>query len=104
MLSTDAQFREYVKTYFLPRAPDSELAPLWSAYPDDPRAGSPFDTGILWGFRQYKRIAAFQGDSVFQAPRRFFLQERSGKQKAWSYCEFLLPPSLGPLKRLLESL
>lgn len=102
MLSNEAQFREYVKTYFLPKAPDSELAPLWSAYPNDPRVGSPFDTGLLWGFRQYKRMAAFQGDSVFQAPRRFFLQEVSGKQKTWSYCEFLLPPSLEPLKRLLE--
>lgn len=84
-VTNDAQFREYIKTNFLPKAPDSELAPLWSAYPDVPRAGSPFGTGLLWDIGQYKRIAAFQGDSVFQAPRRFFLQQRSGKQKTWSY-------------------
>jgi hypothetical protein len=46
MLSNDAEFREYIKTYFLPKAPDSELAPLWSAYPNDLRDGSTFDTGF----------------------------------------------------------
>ncbi|PIL29445.1 hypothetical protein GSI_08387 [Ganoderma sinense ZZ0214-1] len=33
----------------------------------------------------YKRMAALQGDVVFQAPRRFFLDKRSFKQPAWSY-------------------
>jgi hypothetical protein len=59
MLSNDTEFREYVKTYFLPKAPDSELAPLWSAHPDDLRDGSPSDTGIFWAFQRCKRIAAF---------------------------------------------
>ncbi|KIK04399.1 hypothetical protein K443DRAFT_4698 [Laccaria amethystina LaAM-08-1] len=45
-ITNDAEFREYIKTYFLPKAPDSELVPLWSAYPNDPRDGSTFDTGF----------------------------------------------------------
>lgn len=41
----------------------------------------------------YKRMAAFQGDAVFQAPRRFFLDNRSSKQPAWSYsASFLHSP------------
>jgi acetylcholinesterase len=55
-------------------------------YPQDITQGSPFDTGDENGFTpQFKRIAAILGDIVFQAPRRFFLQQRPGKQKTWSY-------------------
>lgn len=44
-------------------------------YPSDVTQGSPFDTGILNAITlQFKRIAALLGDSVFQAPRRWFLQ------------------------------
>lgn len=35
---------------------------------------------------------ALQGDAVFQAPRRFFQQELSGKQNMWGFCE---SPALG---------
>ena len=35
---------------------------------------------------QYKRIAAFQGDYYFQAPRRYSLAITSATQKVWSYC------------------
>jgi uncharacterized membrane-anchored protein len=31
-------------------------------------------------------LAALLGDVVFQVPRRFFLQQRSGKQNTWFYC------------------
>ncbi|RDX41381.1 carotenoid ester lipase precursor [Lentinus brumalis] len=55
-------------------------------YPDDPAQGSPFGTGNDDQLApMYKRMAAFQGDVVFQAPRRFFLEQRSSKQPAWSY-------------------
>ena len=60
------------------------------AYPDDVTKGSPFGTGTKYAITpQYKRLAAFQGDAVFQAPRRFFLQERSNKQHAWAYSTYL---------------
>jgi hypothetical protein len=56
----------------------------------DPSDGTPFNTSVLNEITpQYKRIAAFQGDVVFQAPRRWFLEHLSGKQKLWSYCEHL---------------
>ncbi|KAF8893681.1 carotenoid ester lipase precursor [Gymnopilus junonius] len=85
-ITTDAQFRDYVSQIWLPQVPAAELAPLWSYYPSDPRQGSPFDTGLLNAITpQFKRNAAFQGDAVFQAPRRLFLQNLSKKQKAWFY-------------------
>ncbi|KAJ7265542.1 hypothetical protein C8J57DRAFT_1620447 [Mycena rebaudengoi] len=34
---------------------------------------------------EFKRIAAFQGHFVFQAPRRFFLQHVSKTQNTWSW-------------------
>jgi acetylcholinesterase len=55
-------------------------------YPQDIARGSPFGTGDQNAITpQFKRISAILGDLVFQAPRRFFLRHRSGKQKTWSY-------------------
>jgi acetylcholinesterase len=89
-VTTEQEFEQYVSSVFIPGASSSELAPLWSYYPSDPTDGSPFNTSVLNEITpQYKRIAAFQGDVVFQAPRRWFLEHLSGKQKLWSYCEHL---------------
>ena len=70
--------------------------------------GSPFGTGTnftltyvrhvsraflftIFSFSpQYKRIAAFQGDYYFQAPRRYSLAITSATQKVWSYCTVIL--------------
>jgi len=88
--STDADFHEYISTVWVPAANDSALEPLWTYYPSDPSDGSPFDTADFNVITpQYKRVAAFQGDVVFQAPRRFLLENLSGKQKMWSYCRCL---------------
>ncbi len=58
-------------------------------------AGSPFDTSILNAITpQFKRIAAFIGDAVFQAPRRFFINKAASKQKVWSYCTLRLLRSI----------
>ncbi|KAF8195109.1 Alpha/Beta hydrolase protein [Pholiota molesta] len=85
-VTTEQEFEQYVSSVFIPGASSSELAPLWSYYPSDPTDGSPFNTSVLNEITpQYKRIAAFQGDVVFQAPRRWFLEHLSGKQKLWSY-------------------
>lgn len=85
-ITTDPQFENYVKTIFIPGATDEDLEPLWDAYTSDPAGGSPFNTSFAGALTpQYKRMAAFQGDAVFQAPRRFFLQHQSGKQPMWSY-------------------
>ncbi|KAJ7101537.1 carotenoid ester lipase precursor [Mycena belliarum] len=97
-ITTDAQFLTWVKTYWLPQATTAQLAGLAKAYTRDITQGSPFGTGILDALTpQFKRIAAFQGDGVFQAPRRFFQQSRSGKQKQWAFLSkrLKLVPFLG---------
>ncbi|KAI9430679.1 Alpha/Beta hydrolase protein [Lactarius indigo] len=54
----------------------TEIDVLLTHYPDDQRAGSPFDTGYNNVFSpQFKRIAALQGDFVFHSPRRLLLEK-----------------------------
>lgn len=85
-VTTDDEYEQYISTNFLPMANSETLEPLWPAYPSNVQDGSPFDTSVFNAITpQYKRISAFQGDAVFQAPRRWFLQHLSGKQKLWSY-------------------
>ena len=56
-------------------------------YPSDITKGSPFHTGYMNALTpQYKRVAAIQGDLVFQAPRRFFLGQKAD-QGAWAFRE-----------------
>ncbi|KZV64181.1 carotenoid ester lipase precursor [Peniophora sp. CONT] len=85
-ITTEAELKEYFLTYYAPDATDDEVAAILAAYPADVTKGSPFDTGVLNAITpQFKRIAALLGDLVFNAPRRFMLQQRAGKQNAWSY-------------------
>lgn len=80
-------------------ANESSVNTLLSTYPDDPTLGSPFDTGLNSSITpEYKRFSAMLGDIIFQAPRRFFLQQRAGKQHAYSYCVSLsIPRPRAPL-------
>lgn len=85
-ITTSEEFHEYLKAYWARNATDEEIDKILLMYPQDPTAGSPFGTGTRDQLTpQFKRIAAFQGDAVFQAPRRFLIYERSGKQKIWTY-------------------
>ncbi|KIP02704.1 hypothetical protein PHLGIDRAFT_32096 [Phlebiopsis gigantea 11061_1 CR5-6] len=85
-ISTEAELRSYLTEFYLPNATAAELDQVLALYPQDPTQGSPFDTGLLNVLSpQFKRLAALQGDLVFQAPRRFFLSHRSGKQNTWSF-------------------
>ncbi|KAJ7051684.1 Alpha/Beta hydrolase protein [Mycena amicta] len=85
-ITTDAQFLTYIKQLWVPAATTAQLTTLTTLYPSDITVGSPFDTGVLDALTpQFKRLAAFQGDAVFQAPRRFFQQARSGKQNQWAF-------------------
>ena len=60
---------------------------LLTLYPQNVTQGSPYDTGTQNALTpQFKRIASFLGDYVFQGPRRFFLQTVSDKQNVWSFC------------------
>lgn len=85
-LTTTADVRDYLKLYMMPRASEQEIDFLLRHYPNDQRAGSPFDTGIRNVFSpQFKRIAALQGDFVFHGPRRFFLKHMASKLHSWAF-------------------
>ena len=67
--------KTWITTSLFPGIPDADVDELLALYPSDIRKGSPFDTGIFNALTpQFKRIAAFQGDGVFQAPRRWMLE------------------------------
>ncbi|KAJ3486538.1 hypothetical protein NLI96_g4178 [Meripilus lineatus] len=85
-VTTSAQVANYFSTYFVPTASSADIDNIMKLYPSDITKGSPFDTGIFNAITpQFKRIAAILGDLVFQAPRRFFLEQRSGKQNTWVF-------------------
>ncbi|KAH9910175.1 carotenoid ester lipase precursor [Epithele typhae] len=97
-VTTDDQFAQYVKEIYVPDITDAELDALLSAYPSDVTQGSPFDTGDRNAITpQFKRIAAFQGDLVFNAARRFFIQQRADDQPVYSFLSkrFKWVPTLG---------
>ncbi|VDC07067.1 unnamed protein product [Peniophora sp. CBMAI 1063] len=85
-ISTSEELETYFSDLIFPTASKSDIDELLAAYPDDPALGSPFDTGLNNTITpEFKRISAIMGDVVFQAPRRLLLQQRAGKQPAYSY-------------------
>ncbi|PPR05604.1 hypothetical protein CVT26_009125 [Gymnopilus dilepis] len=85
-LTTEADFRTYIETNWQPRNPVDTLEQLWTYYPADPSAGSPFGTGKSNALTpQFKRVSAFISDSVQNGPRRLFLQQASKKAKVFGY-------------------
>ncbi|KAL1945641.1 hypothetical protein VTO73DRAFT_1643 [Trametes versicolor] len=85
-VTTEDEFRTFVEQEFFPNTPADVLAPVFDLYPNVASEGSPFETGDANElYPEFKRMAAFQGDITFQAPRRFFLDQRSLKQPAWTY-------------------
>lgn len=84
-----------MKQIYAPAAPESAIDAVLEAYPADITAGSPFNTGILNALTlEFKRIAAIQGDLVFQAPRRFFLENTAAKQPTWSFRTYYIPSAI----------
>ncbi|OCH92476.1 carotenoid ester lipase precursor [Obba rivulosa] len=93
-ITTDEDVATYLNVDGLPGLPQDQIDLILELYPSDPAAGSPFGTGDLYNITpQYKRMAAIIGDLEFHAQRRFFLNETSHSQPAWSYLskEFKLP-------------
>ncbi|KAH9068091.1 Alpha/Beta hydrolase protein [Lactarius deliciosus] len=84
-VTTDADLRNLLSGFFLPNATDVELDNLLTLHPQDDTRGSPYDTPKNAFTPHFKRIASILGDSVFQAPRRFFLNNVSDKQNTWSF-------------------
>ncbi|KIJ35193.1 hypothetical protein M422DRAFT_181074, partial [Sphaerobolus stellatus SS14] len=70
-LTTDQEAVNFLHSNYFPKASNVEFDVLAVLYPSNPAVGSPFDTGDLNALTpQFKRIAAFQGDFEFQAPRQ----------------------------------
>ncbi|KAI0265658.1 Alpha/Beta hydrolase protein [Gloeopeniophorella convolvens] len=85
-LTTDAEVFDYIHEMYFPQVSNGNISNLLQLYPSDPSVGSPYDTGTANALSaQFKRIASLQGDMVFQAPRRFFLHQRSDKQPTYSF-------------------
>ncbi|KAK0237817.1 Alpha/Beta hydrolase protein [Armillaria nabsnona] len=85
-ITTDSEFLGYVNTVYFPELSSERMNNLSSAYSNDPAQGSPFGSGYNYTLTpEYKRIAAFNGDYSFQAPRRHFLEVASITQPAWAY-------------------
>ncbi|KZT67296.1 sterol esterase [Daedalea quercina L-15889] len=85
-ITTDDEFLEYVQSNYISVASDDQIQALGEAYPSDPSEGAPYDTGSLWALTpQFKRLASFQGDWLWQAPRRYMLNTVSQTQDAWAY-------------------
>lgn len=73
-ISTTAQLVDYLKTIFFYDATVEQIQDLVALYPDDPSAGSPYNTGILNEiYPQFKRIASLLGDISFILTRRQLL-------------------------------
>ncbi|TFY74776.1 hypothetical protein EWM64_g9237 [Hericium alpestre] len=84
--TTNNEMHKYIAEVYLPNATQAKVNRVLTLYSDDIADGSPFDTGDVNAVTpEFKRLAAFQGDVVFQAPRWFFLQHQSGKQDTWSF-------------------
>jgi len=89
---TESQMKTWIKNNFFPTGvTSSQLDKIAALYPGDVTQGSPFNTGILNVLSpQYKRIAAFLGDGVFQAPRRWMLQNTVSKNpNVWAFGTYL---------------
>ncbi|KAG2009795.1 carotenoid ester lipase [Coprinopsis cinerea AmutBmut pab1-1] len=85
-VTTDAEFRSWLGGTFLPNLSAEQVDGIARHYSQRPSEGSPFGTGLLNAITpQFKRFAAFQGDGVFQAPRRWFLRHTAHKQNVWAY-------------------
>ncbi|TBU61508.1 carotenoid ester lipase precursor [Dichomitus squalens] len=85
-ITTDEAAAAYLKSNYFPNASDATILRLLELYPASPAAGSPFGTGDAFAFTpEFKRLAAFQGDFIFQATRRFLLNQRAGKQVVRSF-------------------
>ncbi|KAF8129906.1 Alpha/Beta hydrolase protein [Boletus edulis] len=85
-VTTNDEFMEYLQSNFLVGVPQQEIQKVGMVYEEDPTLGSPYGVGTNDTLTpEYKRIASFQGDFYFQAPRRYALQYLSPTQDVWSY-------------------
>jgi carboxylesterase type B len=96
-ISTTEDLVDYITPVF-PLASQDIITGLVNAYPDDPMAGSPYNTfGLNNIYPQFKRLASMLGDVSFTLQRRSYLATITSEVPAWSYIANYLPltPVLG---------
>lgn len=88
-LITTSDLVNYLRTIFFHDASVTQMESLVATYPDDPAAGAPFGTGLLYSiYPQFKRLAAMLGDLSFTLSRRALLSivnDISPTVPIWSY-------------------
>ncbi|GAA5967087.1 hypothetical protein JCM21900_001666 [Sporobolomyces salmonicolor] len=90
-ITTSREVAEYFSNVWFPHAPKVDVAGLLRYYPENPAAGSPFDTGTSYATTpQIKRLNALIGDLSFQAGRRAFVGTTNATQPTWSYSSRVL--------------
>lgn len=73
-ITTTQDIIDYFKAFYFSHASDQLLSDLVNLYPDDPAAGSPYNTGTRNNiYPQYKRLASIIGDMTFTMIRRLIL-------------------------------
>lgn len=86
-ITTNDDAIAYISSTF-PDTPESITAGYVNTYSEDPSAGSPFRTGLLYNiYPQFKRVAAISGDIVFNLRRRQYLDVVSSAVNAWSFLD-----------------
>ncbi|OCH92510.1 alpha/beta-hydrolase [Obba rivulosa] len=93
-ITTEQDVEFWLSNEGLPGLPQEQVSQVLALYPSDPAVGSPYGTGDMYAITpQYKRLSSIIGDLEYHSQRRFFLNETSHRQHAWSYQskEFKLP-------------
>lgn len=100
-LQNDQDFQSFWKDNYFKNLTDVQVKAFTDMYPQDPAAGSPFDTGAANTIGpQYKRLAAAQGDYMFQSGRRDLLNYTYARQPAYTYLIEQSLPVLGQIAPL----
>lgn len=87
-LSTSDDLVGYLNTYIYPQSSRDMVQGFVDTYPDEPSAGSPFDTGDFNNvYPEFKRLAALLGDQLFTLQRRRTLHYNvvNDGEPAWTY-------------------
>jgi hypothetical protein len=82
--STTAQLKTYMKEYMMRSAKESEIDMLLEHYPDDQRAGSPFDTGYNNAFSRF-RCTSDSGQSILRWMTRSTVQADCGTSRRFRF-------------------
>jgi hypothetical protein len=91
-VTTDDEFLQYIKEFYVFNATDCQLQSIATAYPNGNAAfAAPFGGNATQDALspQYMRLAAFQTDWIFSSRRRHMLDVLSRTQPTYSFREII---------------